>query len=375
MGGAPYNPDAARRRHAAAVRERTVRFTPGPDGMASLWARLTAADALGCYRELCELADSAAPPPDTAPTASEPGLPPGGAARDDRTADDRTADDRRADTLVDLIMGAATRLHPEDGAACAPVPTPARPGADNVPDDASAADTDADTEVAAAAPAALRRPPPQARDGRGRARIDVTVARTTLAGLDDQPGYLRGYGPIDADAARELAADATWRRLLTDPANDTVLDVGTTRYSPPGAMAALVQATGPDLSLVRLPPARCPLRPGPHRPVPAGSHRHPQPRRTMSRAPPAENPHPMAGRAERRRRADLDQPRRTTGQDRTLAPRPAPATSRPAPAASRPARTARRSACSEAGRQPWDDPAGHRGCIAPPSPLPPLPRM
>lgn len=71
---------------------------------------------------------------------------------------------------------------------------------------------------------------------------DVTVAWTTLAGLDDHPGYLDGYGFIDADVARDLAADATWRRLLTDPPTGTVLDVGTTRYSPPASMAALVRA-------------------------------------------------------------------------------------------------------------------------------------
>src|SRR5206468_3387662 len=52
---------------------------------------------------------------------------------------------------------------------------------------------------------------------RGRApQVQVTVALSTLLGLDDQPGELTGHGPIPAVLARELAHDptGTWRRLL-----------------------------------------------------------------------------------------------------------------------------------------------------------------
>lgn len=85
------DPDAARRRHHQAAIERTVRFSPRSDGMARLWARLPANYALRCYRELGELAEAAA--------SSGNGLDAG---------DNPTADARRADTLVDLIIGAAT---------------------------------------------------------------------------------------------------------------------------------------------------------------------------------------------------------------------------------------------------------------------------
>ncbi|HEY3259488.1 MAG TPA: DUF222 domain-containing protein, partial [Pseudonocardiaceae bacterium] len=51
-----------------------------------------------------------------------------------------------------------------------------------------------------------------------------------------------GYGPIPADMTRELAADATWRRLLTDPTSGTLLDVGRTTYKPPTALADFVRA-------------------------------------------------------------------------------------------------------------------------------------
>ncbi|MGH8834787.1 MAG: DUF222 domain-containing protein [Actinomycetes bacterium] len=63
--------------------------------------------------------------------------------------------------------------------------------------------------------------------------IQVTVPFSTLLGLDDQPGELAGYGPIPASVTRRIAADGTWRRLLTDLATGALLDYGKTRYQPP----------------------------------------------------------------------------------------------------------------------------------------------
>lgn len=63
--------------------------------------------------------------------------------------------------------------------------------------------------------------------------VNLTLAATTAAGLDNQPGWLDGHGPIPAADARRLAADGTWRRILTDPVTGAVLDVGRTRYAPP----------------------------------------------------------------------------------------------------------------------------------------------
>ncbi|HSV65422.1 MAG TPA: DUF222 domain-containing protein [Mycobacteriales bacterium] len=76
-----------------------------------------------------------------------------------RCHDDRTMDQRRADVFTDLLMGRACY----------------------------------DTPAAAAT-------------------VLVTVAATTLAGMDDKPGELAGYGPISAAMTRELAAAGTWRR-------------------------------------------------------------------------------------------------------------------------------------------------------------------
>ena len=69
----------------------------------------------------------------------------------------------------------------------------------------------------------------------------VTVALSTLIGLDDHPADLAGYGPIDATAARALAEGGIWRRVVTDPLSGTVLDVGRTRYRPPAGLVEHVQ--------------------------------------------------------------------------------------------------------------------------------------
>jgi hypothetical protein len=63
-----------------------------------------------------------------------------------------------------------------------------------------------------------------------------------LMGLDEQAGVLAGYGPIPAQVARELAGDATWRRLLTDPISGQLLDLGRTTYRPSAALADFVRA-------------------------------------------------------------------------------------------------------------------------------------
>ena len=66
--------------------------------------------------------------------------------------------------------------------------------------------------------------------------MSVIVPITTLLGLEDYPGELVGHGHIPAGLAREIAAQGTWRRLLTDPASGTSLDYGRTTYTPPAGL-------------------------------------------------------------------------------------------------------------------------------------------
>jgi hypothetical protein len=64
--------------------------------------------------------------------------------------------------------------------------------------------------------------------------VAVTVPVFTLLGNGEEPGTLEGYGPIDADTARSLAAHApSFVRILTHPVTGTVLDVDRTTYRVP----------------------------------------------------------------------------------------------------------------------------------------------
>jgi hypothetical protein len=91
----------------------------------------------------------------------------------------------------------------------------------------------------------------------------LTIPATTALGVDAKPGHLAGYGWLPAQRALELAAqeDATWQRVLTDPATGQELDVGRNKYRPPAALRdhlriAFPTCTGPGC---RQPAHRCDL--------------------------------------------------------------------------------------------------------------------
>ena len=131
--------------------------------------------------------------------------------------DDRTVEQRRADALVDLLLTAGHR------------------GARD----------------------------PRLRDRSVRDRhplIQVTVALSTLLGIDEQAADLDGVGPIPAALARRLADDptGTWRRLVTDP-RGTLIDYGRSRYRPPARLRDFVTARD---RTCRFPGCRQPARLG-----------------------------------------------------------------------------------------------------------------
>ena len=74
-----------------------------------------------------------------------------------------------------------------------------------------------------------------------RSQIRVTVPLNVLMGESDEPAELAGYGPITPSAARAIARDGVWRRIVTDPLSGAVLDVGRTRYRPPPDLAEFVR--------------------------------------------------------------------------------------------------------------------------------------
>jgi len=71
--------------------------------------------------------------------------------------------------------------------------------------------------------------------GKGiRGAVNVTVPVLTLMGLGEEPGFLEGYGPIDPDTARQIAAGApSFTRILVHPETGAVLSVGRDRYAVP----------------------------------------------------------------------------------------------------------------------------------------------
>jgi hypothetical protein len=150
-----------------------VRWWDEPDGMATLEARLSAADAAAVFGVIDELARAAQSPDDA-----------------------RTIDQIRADAFVDAI------LRPLDA------PDRVRHTINlTVPVDLLLAATGSDT-------------------------AEATAAAFTGAGLDP-------------DLIRAVAADAIWRRILTDPIDGHVLDAKPRRYKPGKALAEHIRTRDP----------------------------------------------------------------------------------------------------------------------------------
>lgn len=173
----------AKQRLRDARERRRVVITPVADGMAEVWALLPAEGAAALTTAVDAIATRTDPI-----RVGDPSLPVL------TPTDARTADQRRADALVELGRRAL------DGGA-------------------------------AGGPSGLR------------PTVLVTVALSTLLGLDDLPGELAGHGPIPAELARRLADDptGTWRRIVTDDVGG-LLDYGRTTYRPPTALARKVVA-------------------------------------------------------------------------------------------------------------------------------------
>lgn len=219
---ATVDPDEFEDRCEQAKRTRRVdRPRPLPHGMASLYAVMPAAEAMTVYRAL-----------------------EAGARSTKAGGDERTMDQLRADALA--LLGATAIesgwIGPCDGVQCGRVPE-AGPLADGV---GGTERTDPEDV-------------PRMRVGTigGRsAHIRVTVPFTSLMtstdeGGSDPPGVnepadLEGYGPIPASVARALAAGNPWQRLVSDPVDRSVLELSTTHYKPPPAMADLIRATHPQ---------------------------------------------------------------------------------------------------------------------------------
>ncbi|PZF85857.1 HNH endonuclease signature motif containing protein [Jiangella anatolica] len=202
-------------RHRLAREGRYVAVTPASDGMAFLEALLPAEDATALNTVL-KVAAADAKRADTA--AGRPV---------------RGYDQRRADALAELGWAAL--------AACAGMER--RPTGREAAAEASTGDQPpADTRTSTGHRTDAHTPTPTGHRPRRPVSVHVTVPFTALAGLTDEPGELRGYGPISAPVARELAAAGVWTWLRTDPATGQVLDAGRRTYRPTTALAEFIVA-------------------------------------------------------------------------------------------------------------------------------------
>lgn len=189
---AGLDPDGVKDRRVNADTARHLTITTGLNGMAQVRGNLPAPAAAVVDKRLTELASAVC------------------------SADPRTLVQRRVDALYALSEGRALECE------CALPECPRRAA---VPAENAAAAEDADTnestEHAGAGESAgsteVAQPPAATVDPpRSRFVINVIATAETLDGTSQQPGYLEGFGVIDADQVRAIAANAALR-LLTEP--------------------------------------------------------------------------------------------------------------------------------------------------------------
>jgi hypothetical protein len=184
-------PQDAAERHERARRERRVCTMPQPDGMGELWGYLPAETLTMIETVLDGYADTARG------RKAAPG--------------ERSHDERRADALADIFRAIldGRPLATVPGGAWTPPPLPTRKG---------------------------RRP-----------HLVITIAASTLAGTDNQPATLAGYGPVPAELARRLAAGAsTYQTACVDETTGACRWIGkTTPYRPAQWMVDQVVARDP----------------------------------------------------------------------------------------------------------------------------------
>jgi hypothetical protein len=244
------DPDAAAKRVARARARRDVRLTDPFDGTACIRALLRAEEARAIFVGL-----------DTVSRAMRDG------------GDERSLSQLRADLFVEQLLGRRlVRVDPAEGAepaavwcsfdgqepafdaveplpsAAEPDPPPDDPAWDGYldepgtePDDARTAGPDPPALLARLRALAQRDSDgtDQAERAQWRAstgvEVQVVVSLSTVLGLDDEPGMLRGYGAIPAETVREIVdvaeragARTTMRRLFCDPTDGRLLTMEST---------------------------------------------------------------------------------------------------------------------------------------------------
>ena len=188
------HPVSIAERHEKAVNERAVWLEPADDGMAVVGARLATEVAHAIYDRLTHIGL---------------GQPKGDGSGDDGDGgrgsdgdDERSLSQKRADAFADLLLTGDTCAATLEGTAG---------------------------------------PSPDVGHGI-RPRVLVTAPVMTLLGRSEEPANLEGYGPIDPDTARELAAHApSFSRILVHPVTSAVLDYDRTTYAVPADLRTVLR--------------------------------------------------------------------------------------------------------------------------------------
>ena len=94
--------------------------------------------------------------------------------------------------------------------------------------------------------------------------VNLHVDLTTLAGLDDHPGDLAGYGPVVADIARKVAEtqqDSAWNAVVSDPETGEPLHIVSVRRRPTTRQQKMIRALHPVCAFpgCRMPAVDCDL--------------------------------------------------------------------------------------------------------------------
>jgi hypothetical protein len=150
-------------------------------------------------------------------------------------------------------------------------------------------------------------------------RVYVTVPVLTLLGHSDAPAELDGYGPIDAETARRLAAHApSFQRILTHPETGAYLSYGRDKYRVPADLAGYLRVRDGVCRFPGVFPRGGPLRYRSPRRLGGRRRDQPlQPRPPLPQASPAQAQDPMAHATAAGRRHPLDF---TAGREYTTSP-------------------------------------------------------
>ncbi|WP_194410021.1 HNH endonuclease [Microbacterium cremeum] len=193
-------------RRIEANSRRSVEVVDLPDNQAALTLTADATLIHGIHDRITAQARSVIAAREPVPPAAGDT---GGAGGEDEPRDTRTMDQLRADILTDTLLTAG----PQDCVA--------GEGLDAI-----------------------------------RPTVQVTVPVLTMTGASDEPCLLAGYGPIDSETARALAAAAPgWERVMTSPVTGAVLAVD--RYRPGPALQRFLAARDEHC---RFPGCRRPVR-------------------------------------------------------------------------------------------------------------------